>query len=143
MNPTDALLEHRGIPRQIHVDHGRSGVLKIEPDSARVSRQKYPAFGVLVKLLHQCATLGSRYAAVKQYVVPLALIETAHNQFVRAYPLTEHHNLGVRSLKCLFEQRHQFVRLGAIVRLAIQQKAAVAGHPHVLQRTGERALIGV
>ena len=44
VNPADALLQRRGVPGQIHIDHGRS-VLKIQPDPAGIRRQEQELSG--------------------------------------------------------------------------------------------------
>ena len=41
MHPADALLQHRRVPGQIHVDH-HVGVLQVQPDAAGVGGQKQP-----------------------------------------------------------------------------------------------------
>ena len=51
-------------------------------------------------------------------------------------PLGKHHRLSLRLSEQVLEQRRQFVSLDAMIGFLVQQKSAVAGHTHVLQRTG-------
>jgi hypothetical protein len=60
-----------------------------------------------------------------------------------AHPLTENYGFGVRLLEQLGEQRHEFIDLGAVIGLVIEQIGAVAGHSHVHQTTGQAALVGI
>ena len=64
MGPGNPLLEHRGIPRQIDVDH-RVGGLQIQTGRAGIGRQKQPAAGVGLKSMHQLLPLLLWNAAVE------------------------------------------------------------------------------
>ena len=118
-------------------------MLQIEADPARVGRQKHAARRVSVETLHQLAALLGRYAAVKQHVPEARNVQPADDQLMGAHPLAENHRLSLGALEQFAEQRGQFVHLGAVVSLVIEQIGAVAGHAHVLQRAGEHALVGL
>ena len=49
---SDALLQHRGVPREIHVDDGVGG-LKVEADGTRVAGEKNGAFRVVLKTVNE------------------------------------------------------------------------------------------
>ena len=65
------MLEHRGVPRQIHVDDGLR-VLEIEPDPARVGGRNTRHSGSSRKQLYQRPRLSDGDAAVKQNVAQAA-----------------------------------------------------------------------
>jgi hypothetical protein len=143
VNAADALLEDRRVPRHSHVDDGRGGVLKIEPDAPRVGGEEYATGRIVAETVDQARALVARNCAVKQHVLPAGCLESAADDLVRADPLTEDQGLGERLLQPLAEDAHQLVRLRAVIGLVIHEPGAVAGHAHTLQRAGEHALVGI
>ena len=132
MEPADALFEHGGIPRHVQVEHDR-GVLQIQADAAGVGRQERPAARVVAKAVDQVLALAARNAPVEQDVIPATLLETAHQEFVHAQPLTEDNDLGLRPLKNLRQQRDDLFGLGTMIVRVIDEVAVVAGHAHAQQ----------
>ena len=76
VDTANALLEHRRIPGQIHVDY-HGGVLKVKPDAAGIRCQESPAAVIFAEAVHESLPLLSRYAAVEQDMVPVAALEAA------------------------------------------------------------------
>ena len=76
MDAADALLEHGGIPGQVHIDY-HGGVLEVKPDAAGVRGQKGPAAVIFPEAVHESFALLSRDAAMKQDVIPVASLKAA------------------------------------------------------------------
>ena len=61
VHPTDALLEHGGIPGQIHVDDRGGGMLEIQAYAAGIRRQEHPAARILAEAVDQSTPLRARH----------------------------------------------------------------------------------
>ncbi|OIQ72848.1 hypothetical protein GALL_455230 [mine drainage metagenome] len=96
-----------------------------------------------MKPLHQRTTLVTGYATRKQHMAPVALRQSAPDQFMRAQPLAKHHRFGRRVFKQFIEQRHQLIHLVAMVGFMVKQVSAVASHAHVLQGAVQATLVGI
>ena len=142
MSTTDALLEHRRVPRKIKIHH-HAGTLQVEPYPTGVGRQEHAAGRIRLEPLYQSATPVPRYAPVKQHVAMPRSVERTGHQLVTTQPLAEDHHLHVRLGERLIEHSQQFRNLGAMVLLRIQEVGAVTDHAHALQGSHEDLLVAV
>ena len=141
MHATDALLDHRGVPRKVGV-HDDAGVLQVEPDAPGIGREKDAAPRVFAEAVHQPAAPASLDAAVEQHVLPSPLQAAAREQVEHPDPLAEDHHLDTRLLQHVPQERRDLVWLVAHVGRPVEEVGAVAGHAHVLERAHQASLVG-
>jgi len=134
MRPADALFEHRGIPRQIDVDH-RVGRLKIQAGRTGVGRDEQPALRIGLEAVDDLLAFLLRHRAVEPDEVDLAFFQQRLDQIEHRGPLGKQQRLAVRLGEKAVEQLAeilQFARIGG--RLLIDQEGAVGRHPAHQQR---------
>ena len=70
MHASNSLLQHGRVPRHVHIDDGRCGVLQVESDAAGICGDEHAAVGISLEALDQGGALRARYAAMKTDVAP-------------------------------------------------------------------------
>lgn len=108
----DALLELRGIPRQVAIDDD-IGVLKIQAGRARVGAQKNAAFGVILEGINfRAATLLRHGTGVPGKTDSELVAEVAH-EFEHAFPFGKNDHFYAVVVAAFLEDFFQFCELRA------------------------------
>ena len=142
IDATDALFEHCGVPRQVHIDNQRCA-LQVETRAAGIGGEKHFALRVVLKVCHHFAAFHRRHAAVKIFVGDAAQVEFGGYQPRHALPLAEHHHLvGGVFVDVFLDDIGCFVHFRVVARLLVEDIGAVAHHAHHVEVEQKALVVG-
>ena len=140
VNPANALLQTRGIPRWLEVDD-RRGRLQVQAYPARIGREKDHALRIFAEPLHQRTSLRRRHSAMEGDEFDAEFSQHLPGEAGHALVFAEHYDLAALLERQFPNDLAELAELRRVIRFLVEQERRVAEHPHVLDAAHDAARV--